>query len=93
MAALWKLPIIFCIENNQYGMGTSTKRASAGNDLSKHGESFGIPGFAVDGMNPISVYLAGLKAVKWIRINRWVLPFIYWTRSSFSWNGSCNRAE
>ena len=67
MAALWKLPIIFCIENNQYGMGTSTKRASAGNDLSKHGESFGIPGFAVDGMNPIEVYLAGLKAVKWIR--------------------------
>jgi pyruvate dehydrogenase E1 component alpha subunit len=67
MAALWKLPVIFCIENNQYGMGTSTKRASAGNDLSKHGESFGIPGFAVDGMNPISVYLAGLKAVKWIR--------------------------
>ena len=67
MAALWKLPVLFCIENNQYGMGTSTKRASAGNDLSKHGESFGIPGFAVDGMNPISVYLAGLKAVKWIR--------------------------
>ena len=67
MASLWKLPIIFCIENNQYGMGTSTKRASAGTDLSKHGESFGIPGFAVDGMNPISVYLAGLKAVKWVR--------------------------
>ena len=67
MASLWKLPVIFCIENNQYGMGTSIKRASAGNDLSKHGESFGIPGFAVDGMNPISVYLAGLKAAKWIR--------------------------
>jgi pyruvate dehydrogenase E1 component alpha subunit len=67
MASLWKLPILFCIENNQYGMGTSTKRASAGNDLSKHGESFGIPGFAVDGMNPITVYSAALKAVKWIR--------------------------
>ena len=67
MASLWKLPVIFCIENNQYGMGTSIKRASAGNDLSKHGESFGIPGFTVDGMNPISVYLAGLKAAKWIR--------------------------
>jgi len=67
MASLWKLPIIFCIENNQYGMGTSTKRASAGSDLSKHGESFDIPGFTVDGMNPISVYLAGVKAVNWVR--------------------------
>ena len=67
MASLWKLPIIFCIENNQYGMGTSIKKASAGNDLSKHGESFGIPGVAVNGMNPLSVYLAALKAVKWVR--------------------------
>ena len=67
MASLWKLPIIFCIENNQYGMGTSTKRASAGTDMSKHGESFGIPGFAVNGMNPVSVYLSALKAVKWVR--------------------------
>ena len=67
MASLWKLPIIFCIENNQYGMGTSTKRASAGTDLSKHGESFGIPGFAVNGMNPVSVYVSALKAVKWVR--------------------------
>ena len=67
MASLWRLPIIFCIENNQYGMGTSIKRASAGTDLSKHGESFGIPGYAVNGMNPISVYLAALKAVKWVR--------------------------
>ena len=67
MASLWKLPIIFCIENNQYGMGTSTKRASAGTDLSKHGESFGIPGLAVNGMNPVSVYLSALKAVKWVR--------------------------
>ena len=67
MASLWKLPIIFCIENNQYGMGTSIKRASAGTDLSKHGESFGIPGFAVNGMNPVSVYLSALKAVKWVR--------------------------
>jgi Pyruvate/2-oxoglutarate dehydrogenase complex, dehydrogenase (E1) component, eukaryotic type, alpha subunit len=67
MASLWKLPIIFCIENNQYGMGTSTKRASAGTDLSKHGESFGIPGIAVNKGNPVSVYLSALKAVKWVR--------------------------
>ena len=67
MASLWNLPVIFCIENNQYGMGTSIKRASAGTDLSKHGESFGIPGYAINGMNPISVYLGALKAVKWVR--------------------------
>ena len=67
MASLWKLPIIFCIENNQYGMGTSIKKASAGSDLSKHGESFDIPGIAVDGMNPVSVYMAGKKAVEWVR--------------------------
>ena len=36
--------------------------------LSKHGESFGIPGFAVNGMNPVSVYLSALKAVKWVRM-------------------------
>jgi len=67
MASLWKLPIIFCIENNQYGMGTSIKKASAGSDLSKHGESFDIPGMAVDGMNPVSVYMAAKKAVEWVR--------------------------
>ena len=67
MASLWKLPVIFCIENNQYGMGTSIKKASAGNDLSKHGESFDIPGIAVDGMNPVSVYLAAKKAANWVR--------------------------
>ena len=67
MASLWKLPVIFCIENNQYGMGTSIKRASAGNDLSKHGVSFDIPGIAVDGMNPVSVYLSGKKAAEWVR--------------------------
>ena len=67
MASLWKLPVIFCIENNQYGMGTSIKKASAGEDLSKHGESFGIPGMEVDGMNPLSVYEVCCQAVEWVR--------------------------
>ena len=67
MASLWKLPVIFCIENNQYGMGTSIKKASAGGDLSRHGESFGIPGMEVDGMNPIKVYESSKQAVEWVR--------------------------
>ena len=67
MASLWKLPVIFCIENNQYGMGTSIKKASAGEDLSRHGESFGIPGIEVDGMNPIKVYESSRQAVEWVK--------------------------
>ena len=44
MAALWKLPVVYIIENNRYGMGTSVERASAITELYKHGEAFGIPG-------------------------------------------------
>ena len=56
MAALWQLPIIYIIENNQYGMGTSVERASAMNELFRRGESFGIKGYEVDGMDPLSIY-------------------------------------
>ena len=55
------------IQNNKYGMGTSIERASAVTEFYKRGESFGIPGLAVNGMNPISVYVSALKAVKWVR--------------------------
>src|SRR3954465_7106191 len=51
MAALWKLPVIYIIENNRYGMGTSVERASATTDLHSRGEAFDIPGEAVDGMD------------------------------------------
>ena len=51
LAALWKLPVLYIIENNKYGMGTSVDRAAAGLDLFKRGEAFGIPGEKVDGMN------------------------------------------
>ena len=44
MSALWKLPVIFVIENNQYGMGTSVSRAAAGLDLADRGKAYGIPG-------------------------------------------------
>ena len=56
MAALWQLPILYIIENNQYGMGTSVERASAMNEFFRRGESFGIKGYEVDGMDPLSIY-------------------------------------
>ncbi len=63
MAALWKLPIVYIIENNKYGMGTSVTRASASHDLFGRGAPFGIPGHQVDGMNVIAVRAAAEEAV------------------------------
>ncbi|WP_211225247.1 pyruvate dehydrogenase (acetyl-transferring) E1 component subunit alpha [Rubritepida flocculans] len=63
LAALFKLPVVFIIENNKYGMGTSVDRASASRDLSKNGSPWGIPGEQVDGMNVQSVHEAGRRAV------------------------------
>jgi pyruvate dehydrogenase E1 component alpha subunit len=67
MAKLWHLPVIFVIENNQYGMGTSVARASATTNLSMRGLSFDVPGEQVDGMDVRAVKAAGEKAVKWCR--------------------------
>lgn len=67
MAELWKLPVIYVIENNKYGMGTSVARASANTDLSQRGSSFGIPGEQVDGMDVRAVMAAGEKALEWCR--------------------------
>ncbi len=63
MAALWDLPVIFVIENNQYAMGTSQKRSTSTPDLYTRGEAFGIPGEIVDGMNVLAVKEASEKAV------------------------------
>ena len=63
MAALWDLPVIFVIENNQYAMGTSQQRSTSTPDLYTRGEAFGIPGEIVDGMNVLAVKEASEKAV------------------------------
>ncbi len=67
MAALWELPVIFVIENNQYAMGTAMKRSTSTPDIYHRGAAFGIPGDMVDGMDVIAVRDAGLKAVKHCR--------------------------
>ena len=67
MAALWKLPVVYIIENNRYGMGTSVERASATTELYRHGEAFGIPGERVDGMDVLAVRAAGEKAIEHAR--------------------------
>src|ERR1700675_2767771 len=67
MAELWKLPVIYIIENNRYAMGTSVTRSSAQTDFSKRGVSFNIPGEQVDGMDVRAVKAAGDKAVAWCR--------------------------
>ena len=66
MAALWDLPVLFVIENNQYGMGTSVSRSSAG-QLYRRGEGYGIPGEQVDGMDVFAVQAAARQALDYIR--------------------------
>src|SRR5207237_1729442 len=66
-AELWKLPVVYVIENNRYAMGTSVERSSAQAELYKRGASFNIPGEEVDGMDVEVVFAAGKKAVQWAR--------------------------
>jgi pyruvate dehydrogenase E1 component alpha subunit len=63
MAKLWRLPVVYVIENNKYGMGTSVNRASSTTDLCHRGRSFEIPGEAVDGMDVRAVREAAMRAV------------------------------
>ncbi len=66
MAELWKLPVLYVIENNQYAMGTSVNRASAEDQLYKRGESFRVPGIQVDGMDVLAVRGAATAALEYI---------------------------
>jgi pyruvate dehydrogenase E1 component alpha subunit len=70
MAELWKLPIIYVIENNQYAMGTSVNRSSAEDQLYRRGESFRINGLQVDGMDVLAVRGAATTALEWVRAGK-----------------------
>jgi pyruvate dehydrogenase E1 component alpha subunit len=70
MAELWKLPMIYVIENNQYAMGTSVNRASAEDQLYRRGESFRIPGIQVDGMDVLAVRGAAQTALEWVKAGK-----------------------
>jgi len=67
MAELWKLPVIYVIENNQYAMGTSVERSSAETQLFRRGDSFRIPGLQIDGMDVMAVRAAAEVALEWTR--------------------------
>jgi len=70
MASLWKLPVVYVIENNMYGMGTAVARASASVELYRRGDAYGIPGMQVNGMDVIEVRKAGEKAVAHCRAGK-----------------------
>ena len=67
IASLWKLPVIFVIENNKYGMGTSVNRSSAGDNLSDRGKAYGIKSEIVDGMDIIAVRDSAIRAIEYCR--------------------------
>ena len=70
LAALWKLPVLFLVENNLYGMGTSVERHSAQTDLSKKAEGYGIPGERIDGMDVIAVREGVAEGIRQAREER-----------------------
>ncbi|HJW41724.1 MAG TPA: pyruvate dehydrogenase (acetyl-transferring) E1 component subunit alpha [Rhizomicrobium sp.] len=70
MAELWKLPVVYVIENNQYAMGTSVERSSAETHFFKRGSSFNIEGRQVDGMDVEAVHKAASEALEWCRAGK-----------------------
>ena len=74
IAALWSLPVLFIIENNLYGMGTSVERSSSTDNFATRGEAFGIENKTVNGMDVLDVREAAIEAVNYCRSNQ--KPFI-----------------
>jgi pyruvate dehydrogenase E1 component alpha subunit len=70
LAALWKLPVVFMVTNNQFGMGTALERHSAVPDLHKRGEGFGVPGMRCDGMDVVDTYEVTKEALRRAREDR-----------------------
>jgi pyruvate dehydrogenase E1 component alpha subunit len=70
LAALWKLPVVFMVTNNQFGMGTSLERHSAQTDLHRRGEGFGVPGMRCDGMDVVATYEVLREAIRRVREER-----------------------
>jgi pyruvate dehydrogenase E1 component alpha subunit len=70
LAALWKLPVVFMVTNNQFGMGTALERHSAVTDLHKRGEGFGVPGMRCDGMDVIDTHQVTAEALRRAREDR-----------------------
>ena len=70
IASLWKLPVVFVIENNKYGMGTSVNRSSAGENLSDRGKAYGIKSEIVDGMDILAVRDAAVRAMDYCRAGK-----------------------
>ncbi|WP_114374533.1 pyruvate dehydrogenase (acetyl-transferring) E1 component subunit alpha [Elioraea thermophila] len=67
LASLWKLPVLYVIENNRYAMGTAVERATPTKDLSQRGAVWGIPGRQVDGMDVLKVREAAEEAIAYVR--------------------------
>ncbi len=70
LAALWRLPVVFMVTNNQFGMGTSLRRHSAVTDLQRKGESLGVPGMRCDGMDVLDTHAVVAEAVERVRSER-----------------------
>jgi pyruvate dehydrogenase E1 component alpha subunit len=69
MASLWKLPVVFVLENNHYALGTFEKRAVAGDGLENRGDPFGIETISIDGMDVFDVITKSKKAIEQVRTN------------------------
>src|SRR5947207_10094388 len=96
LAALWKLPVVFMVTNNQFGMGTALERHSAVTDLQRKGEGFGVPGMRCDGMDVLDTYAIIGEALEKAREERQpvlVEPITYRFRRHSMADPECYRTQ